>query len=126
MVSDNLFYTYEPVKKVFYDYNQFVLSTGRICLYIIPLIYFSFITLTPISGGGDDCRHDIPDNLKLFFRPVAMVMPDVEVVAGVLLYSMGFNKVFILNAEGKEMILNTSTQVQTILHECYSSSIDNH
>ena len=57
------------------------------------LIYFRFVTLTPISE--DDSRHDIPDNLKLFFRPVAMTMPDMEVVAGVLLYSMGFTKVYI-------------------------------
>ena len=57
------------------------------------LIYFRFVTLTPISE--DDSRHDIPDNLKLFFRPVAMTMPDMEVVAGVLLYSMGFTKVII-------------------------------
>ena len=49
------------------------------------------VTLTPISE--DDSRHDIPDNLKLFFRPVAMTMPDVEVVAEVLLHSMGFTKV---------------------------------
>ena len=52
---------------------------------------FRFVTLTPISE--DDSRHDIPDNLKLFFRPVAMTMPDMEVVAEVLLYSMGFTKV---------------------------------
>ena len=57
----------------------------------LTLLTFRFITLTPISE--DDSRHDIPDNLKLFFRPVAMVMPDVEVVAGVLLYSMGFTQV---------------------------------
>ena len=57
------------------------------------LIYCRFVTLTPISE--DDSRHDIPDNLKLFFRPVAMTMPDMEVVAGVLLYSMGFTKVLI-------------------------------
>ena len=50
------------------------------------------MTLTPISE--DDSRHDIPDNLKLFFRPVAMTMPDMEVVAEVSLYSMGFTKVF--------------------------------
>ena len=58
------------------------------------LTSFRFVTLTPISE--DDSRHDIPDNLKLFFRPVAMTMPDMEVVAGVLLYSMGFTKVHIV------------------------------
>ena len=57
-------------------------------IYLIIKLFYRFVTLTPISE--DDSRHDIPDNLKLFFRPVAMTMPDVEVVAGVLLYSMGF------------------------------------
>ena len=60
-------------------------------IYLIIKLFYRFVTLTPISE--DDSRHDIPDNLKLFFRPVAMTMPDVEVVAGVLLYSMGFTKV---------------------------------
>ena len=60
-------------------------------IYLIIKLFYRFVTLTPISE--DDSRHDIPDNLKLFFRPVAMTMPDVEVVAEVLLHSMGFTKV---------------------------------
>ena len=66
------------------------------------------MTLTPISE--DDSRHDIPDNLKLFFRPVAMTLPDMEVVAEVSLYSMGFTKVFKIQSwpitRNKYLLLN--------------------
>ena len=33
---------------------------------------------------------DIPDNMKVLFRPVAMVLPDLEMIAQTLLYAAGF------------------------------------
>ena len=49
-----------------------------------------FVTLTP--SMEDETRHDIPDNLKLLFRPVAMTLPDVGMVAEITLYSLGFTR----------------------------------
>jgi dynein heavy chain 2 len=54
-----------------------------------------FITLNPATKGYGG-RQKLPDNLKQLFRPVAMSVPDNELIAEVMMFAEGFMSAKIL------------------------------
>ena len=68
-----------------------------------------FITMNPGTFG----RSILPDNLKILFRPISMVSPDILIIVQGLLYSYGF-----LNAKELALkVIGTFKNAKTFLSQ---------
>ena len=86
-------------------------GTGRLIFNEIEIQVKSsvgiFVTMNPNYSG----RTELPDNLKILFRPISMMIPDYALIAEILLFAQGFQNAKILALKMTQLYKLASEQL---------------
>ena len=89
-------------KFLFYGTTEIIMREG----------FGVFITMNPGYAG----RTELPDNLKVLFRPVSMMIPDYRLIAEIILFSEGFENSKVLSNKMVQLYKLSSEQLSQQKH----------